>query len=96
MNHKKVTCSSCNKDLMIRVDNGSVHEPADKVLCKACSQVPPIEPQKVKMNLGEALKIAAGRKRVERCGHRDHNFVITGKHALTPREEAHRKRIYGS
>jgi len=37
MNHTKVNCSSCNRDLFIKVAKGE--NAPDTCMCKACSQV---------------------------------------------------------
>jgi len=79
---------------MIKVAAG--FKAPDACMCKACSQVETHPPQKIKINLGKAMALSAGYKRVRRCEHREKNFVVTGKLDRTPREEAHRKRIYGS
>jgi len=67
----------------------------DRIMCKACSQGETHIPKKIKINLGKAMAIAAGYKRVKRCEHREKNFVVTGKMAPTVREAGQRKRIYG-
>lgn len=74
MEHTTVNCSSCNKELHIKVAAG--FKAPDLSMCKACSQGKPKTPQKVTMNLGEALKIAAGAKRVMRGTHREKNLVL--------------------
>jgi len=96
MNHTKVNCSSCNKELMIRVAKGE--NAPDKVICQTCSTILPrdVKKQYFKMNLGEALKVAKGRKRVRRGCHRDVNFVLTGKQDRTAKQSAQINRIYGS
>jgi len=94
MNHTVVSCSSCNKEMKIKVAAG--FKAPDTCMCKACSQGEPHTPRKVTMKLGDALKVVAGSRRVMRCEHRDKNFVLTGKQAPTAREASARKRIYGS
>lgn len=96
MNYIKVNCSSCKKELLIKVAKG-MNAP-DKVICQTCSTILPrdVKKQSFKMNLGEALKVAKGSKRVMRCGHRDVNFVRTYKLDPTTREASQIKRIYGS
>lgn len=91
MNHTKSNCSSCNKELHIKIAKGE--NAPNSVMCKACSQT---TKQPVRMKLADALKVAKGSKRVMRGTHREHNFVVTHKQDLTPREEAHRNRIYGN
>lgn len=92
MNHIQANCSSCNKELKIRVAKGD--NAPERVMCKACSQN--ISAGPIRMKLADALKIAKGSKRVMRCGHRDENFVRTHKQAMTPRQAGQIKRIYGS
>jgi len=94
MKHTQLNCSSCNRELLIKVAKGE--NTPDKIMCKACSQGEPHTPRKVTMKLGDALKVVVGARRVMRCEHRDKNFVLTGKHAPTVREEAQKIRIYGS
>jgi len=93
MNHTIVNCSECNKEMKIKVAAG--FKAPDRSMCKACSQNPTPIPKKIKINLGKAMAIAAGYKRVRRCEHREKNFVVTGKMAPTVREAGQRKRIYG-
>lgn len=89
MEHTKANCSSCDKGLLIKVAKG-FHAP-DRCMCKACSQS---TQQKVRMNLGAALKVAKGSKRVVRGNHRDVNFVQTHKQDPTSKQVAQLSRIY--
>jgi len=94
MKHTKVNCSSCNRELLIKVAKGE--NVPDNITCKACSEGKPHTPRKVTMNLGNALKIAAGAKRVMRGRHRETNYVLTGKQEPTAHQAGQLKRIYGS
>jgi len=42
MNHTKVNCSSCNRELLIKVAKGE--NVPDKTTCKACSKGTPTKP----------------------------------------------------
>lgn len=97
MQHTKVNCSSCNKELMIKVAKGD--NLPDLILCKECMYEPQTrnQPQKVKMNLGDALEIAKKETtRKKRCFGRPKRWHVVGKNKPTKRESGMRKRIYGS
>jgi len=51
MNHTKVNCSSCNKDLHIKVAKGE--NAPDKITCKACSEKNMSGPSNKDMLCGE-------------------------------------------
>jgi len=95
MQHTKVNCSSCNRELFIKVAKGE--NTPDKITCKACSEGKPHTPHKATMKLGDALKIAqVANPRRKRGDHRDKNFVVTGKQTPTAHQAGQLKRIYGS
>ena len=52
MNYKE-NCSYCNRELILKRAKGD--NIPDKIVCKACYKSPP---EKVIMNLGDALKVA--------------------------------------
>lgn len=95
MEHTKVTCSTCNKEMLIMI--GKYSNGPDKIICKACSQCPPMGPQKVKMNLGVALEIAKKENpRKQRCFGRTKKWNVVNRYLPTHDEAGQRKRIHGS